>query len=124
MEKPPERTQEGAEERQYWIAPVKGDEERTAEEEIKSLVVENNVYAIGERTPGRTRIRPGDIICFYACGNGVIAHAEVASPPERKPHPKVRHPDKYPWTFKLKNVKAYFDKPVIIDAELRSKLKA
>ena len=63
-------------------------------------------------------------ICFYACGNGVIAHAEVASPPERKPHPKVRHPDKYPWTFKLKNVKAYFDKPVIIDAELRSKLKA
>lgn len=88
------------------------------------MVVENNVYAIGERTPGRTRMRPGDIICFYACGNGVVAHAEVASPPERKPHPKVRHPDKYPWTFKLKNVKAYFDKPVIIDAELRSKLKA
>jgi hypothetical protein len=53
-----------------------------------------------------------------------VAHAEVASYPERKLHPKVRQPDKYPWTFGLKNVKLYLDSPVAIDASLRSRLKA
>jgi len=118
------KTQESVEERQYWMAPVKEEEEQTAEEVIKSLVVENKIYALGERTPGRTKIKPGDFICFYACRKGIVVHAEVASFPEKKPHPKVSHPDLYPWTIKLKNVKEYFDKPIVIDAELRSKLEA
>jgi hypothetical protein len=49
------KTQESVEERQYWMAPVKEEEEQTAEEVIKSLVVENKIYALGERTPGRTK---------------------------------------------------------------------
>jgi len=111
-------------EAQYWLTPVKGDEERTAEEEIKILVGEEKIYAFGERTPGRRCIKPGDRICFYAAGNGVVAHAKVASTPERKRHPKIRHPDKYPWVFHLKDVRLYLDNPVIINAELRGKLDA
>jgi len=109
---------------QYWLTPVKGDEERTAEEEIKILVGEEKIYAFGERTPGRRYIKPDDWICFYAAGNGVVAHAKVASTPERKRHPKIRHPDKYPWVFHLKDVRLYLDNPVIINAELRGKLDA
>lgn len=109
---------------QYWLTPVKGDEERTAEEEIKILVGEEKIYAFGERTPGRRYIKPDDWICFYAVGNGVVAHAKVASTPERKRHPKIRHPDKYPWVLHLKDVRLYLDNPVIINAELRGKLDA
>jgi hypothetical protein len=38
-------------ERQYWLTPVKSDEEQTADECIQSLVGEEKIYAFGERTP-------------------------------------------------------------------------
>ena len=109
-------------EERYWLAPVASDEMATAEETIKALVGEERVYAFGSRTPGRQHIKPGDWICFYATGKGVVAHAQVASRPEYKLHDRVRHPEEYPWVFSVKDVSLYMDKPIIIDAALRSQL--
>lgn len=112
------------EEIQYWISPVKSDEEQTAEETIRTLLGEAKIYAWGERTPGRTYLKPGDCICFYATGKGVVAHAKVASAPEHKQHPRVRHPARYPWVFQIKDPQLYLDEPVVIDAALRAQLDA
>jgi hypothetical protein len=108
----------------YWMTPVKADEVQTAEEVIESLVGKKGIYAFGERTPGRKHIKPGDGICFYATGNGVIARARVASSPEKKLNPAVRDPDRYPWVFKLEDTKIYLENPIVIDATLRAKLDA
>jgi hypothetical protein len=112
------------EEEAYWITPVASDEEATAEKVIATLVGRTGIYAFGDRTPGRARLKPGDWMCFYASGKGVVGHARVSSAPEKKPHPKVRHPDKYPWVFRLSNPSLYLDSPVVIDAEMRSGLDA
>jgi len=48
----------------------------------------------------------------------------VTSAPENKPHPRVRHPELYPWTLKISHAKLYLDQPVVIDAALRSRLQA
>lgn len=108
----------------YWLSPVKGSKEETAEECIRRLVGEEHIYAFGERTPGRKLLKPGDWICFYATGKGVIAHAQVIAPPERKPHPKVRQPERYPWVFGLGDTKLYLEEPVVIDAATRATLGA
>lgn len=108
----------------YWLTPVKSHEEETAEECISILVGEERIYAFGERNPGRKHIKPGDRICFYATGKGVVADARVASRPERNPHPKVYHPEKYPWVFRLDNGTFYIDEPIVIDAEVRTRLDA
>jgi hypothetical protein len=108
----------------YWMTPVKADDVQTAEEVIESLVGKEGIYAFGERTPGRKHLKRGDWICFYATGNGVIAHAKVASPPEKKPNPAVRDPERYPWVFNLKDGKIYIENPIVIDAALRAKLDA
>jgi hypothetical protein len=108
----------------YWLTSIKSDKDRTAEDVIHKLVSSDRVYAFGERTPGRKDIKPGDWICFYATTNGVVAHAKVTSRPEKKPHPGLRHPEKYPWIFRLDSVRIYLDAPVVIDAALRSQLKA
>ena len=118
----PEPITEG--EAAYWITPVKSDEKQTAEECIQTLVGQEKIYAFGERTPGRKHIKPGDWICFYATGKGVVAHAKVISKPERKPHPKVRHPEKYPWVIRLDKTKLYLNDPVVLDANVRSQLNA
>jgi hypothetical protein len=122
----PPATPEPSEEReaQYWLTPVKGDKIQTAEEVIESLVAKNGIYAFGERTPGRKHLKPGDGICFYANAKGVIAHARVASAPEKKPHRAVRHSEKYEWTFRVAKSRLYIEEPVVIDAALRAKLQA
>jgi len=107
----------------YWLTPVKADEDATAEETIRILVGKEKVYAFGDRTPGRKDLKPDDWICFYATGKGVVGHAKVVSRPDKKMlSTKVRHPDKYPWQFQLDNVRLNLDNPVIIDDELRSRL--
>lgn len=106
----------------YWLTAVTDDEQQTAVEVIQSLVGQEHVYAFGDRTPGRKHIKPGDWICFYATGTGVVGHALVASAPEHKPHPKQRSPEKYPWAFRVEEVKLYLEQPVVIDSSLRSNL--
>lgn len=108
----------------YWLTSVKSDEKGTAEDTIKTLVGQEHIYAFGEGTPGRKLIKPGDWICFYANGKGIIAHAKIVSRPEKKSHRLIRHPDKYPWTFRLANAALYPDAPVVISAETRSSLDA
>jgi hypothetical protein len=108
----------------YWLSPVKSHPEETAEECIEKLVGRGRIYAFGERTPGRKRIKPGDWVCFYATQNGVVAHARVASFPERHPHPEVVQPDKYPWVFRLEGETLYLDSPTVIDGPLRQRLDA
>jgi hypothetical protein len=108
----------------YWLTPVSSDEEATAEEVIQRLVEKEQIYAFGERTPGRKHIKPGDWICFYASGKGVVAHARVTSRPEELVHPAVRHPDRYRWVFHLDNPHLYLDAPVVIDTGLRERLEA
>lgn len=108
----------------YWLTPVKDDENVTASDCVKHLVEKNGIYAFGERTPGRKHIKSGDWICFYATGNGVIAHAKVSSPPERKPDPRVRHPEDYPYTVHVKDQRLYTQNPVVLDGTVRQQLDA
>lgn len=83
---------------------------------------QEGIFAFGENTPGRKRIKPGDWIAFYASGVGVVAHARVAGVPEKKFHPAVGNPEKYSWVFPLSDAKLYLDCPVVIDRDLRSRL--
>jgi len=111
----------------HWLSPVKGYPGYPAVQCIRKLVADERVYAFGDRTPGRKRLKVGDWICFYATDKGikgVVAHARVASLPERKHHPDVHDPEKYPWLFQLDNERVYLDTPVCIDADLRSRLEA
>jgi hypothetical protein len=107
-----------------WLTPVKDHERETAVECVQKLVGQHGIYAFGERTPGRTRIRSGDHICFYATGLGVVAHAEVASQPERTRDQRLEHPDDYPYVFKVKSQRLYIDNPVILNPSLRQELDA
>lgn len=108
----------------HWISSIKADELRTTEEMIQDHIGRYRVYAFGVRTPGRKSIKPGDWICFYATNKGVIAHARVISKPEKKRHPSIRHPEKYPYVFNVDSEKLYLDNPIIINSVTRKKLDA
>ena len=81
---------ETTKETNYWMTPVRDEENETAEETIKKLVANEKIYAFGERTPGRKTIKPGDKICFYEAAKGVVAHAEVVTKPKHDLNPIIR----------------------------------
>ena len=120
QEESPADRQEAA----YWLTPVASDDKQMAEEVIQTLVGDSGIYAFGERTTGRGKLKPRDWMCFYASGKGVVAYARVSSMPEKKPHQKVRHSDKYPWVFQLTQSVLYLDNPMVIDFETRTMLDA
>jgi hypothetical protein len=109
------------------MTPVSDDADGTARETIQRLVAAG-WYVFGDRTPGRNKLKPGDRLCFYESGVGVIAEAEVASRPAQQPPGDapnlVRNLDKYPWSFRVKEPRFFFTAPVVIDADLRAKLDA
>jgi hypothetical protein len=113
----------GEQPRLHLLTPVGDIPEESAKETIERLVG-GSVYAFGEHTPGRKRVKAGDRIAFYQAGVGVVAHAEAAAAPTYKPLPQVKNSAKYPWTLPLKSPKLFLDSPIVVDAELRSQLDA
>jgi len=115
-----------ASERLHLLTPVRDEEDWTARDTIR-LLLNAGWYVFGESTPGRKRLKPGDRICFYETGVGVVAEAVVASHPERRP-PAIKHafktPEKFPWSFKVTDVRFFFETPVAIDVDRRAKLDA
>jgi len=112
----------------YWLTPVSDKGDMTPQDVVHRLVGQDQIYGFGKHTPGRKDLEPGDQIAFYASGNGVVAHAEVASPPERHENPSehLATPDaeEYPYLFRLRTPSLYLENPVVIDRDLRGKLEA
>jgi hypothetical protein len=106
---------------QYYLTSVASDDIQTAEECIQTLLGAG-IFAASENL--KRKVKPGDWICFYATGTGVVAHARVKSPPVQKLHPLVKHSEKYPYVFEVDAVSIYTEKPVVLSAELRAKLNA
>ena len=108
------------------MTPVRDEAEATARTTITGLL-SAGWYVFADKTPGRKHLKPGVRICFYESGVGVVAAAEVASAPQRKPPAAkgvAKDLEKFPWSFKLANPRFFFEQPVALDADLRSKLDA
>lgn len=109
--------------RLHLLTPVSDDEFATAESTIRTLLGAG-WYVFGDRTPGRKSLKPGDRLCFYQSGVGIVAEAEVESSPERKPLKEARKGDKFPWRFRVTKQRYFFDKPIVLNANLRGELEA
>jgi hypothetical protein len=105
----------------HLLTPVSSEDGVSAEATIRSLL-DQGVYVFGDRTTGRKSLKAGDKIAFYESGKGVVASADIASTAEKKKVKFVKEPDKYPWAFRVTNVRYFFDEPVILDGSLRSQL--
>ena len=105
------------------LTPVKADYGKSAEEIIRSLL-DQGWYVFGDRSAGRKRLGPGDMICFYEGKKGVVAEARVATVPEEGIMPGLSNPQIYKWRFRVTDVRYFFDAPIAIDVPTRCKLEA
>jgi hypothetical protein len=108
----------------HLLTPVKDENGETVEEILNNLLG-NGWYVFGERTPYRKSLKPGDKLAFYHSGVGVVAEAEIASELTLGNPPFVKNPARYPWQFRVSNVRMFMDRPIVVsDPALRSRLEA
>lgn len=107
-----------------WLTPVSEVGNETSWERVKRLVGQYGIYAFGERTHARKSIAVGDWICFYARGQGIVAHARVNSEVRRHPDRRIETPERYPYTITLADTCVYTDNPVQLDDNTRKQLGA
>jgi hypothetical protein len=126
---PTDRQQDGKESAKadggtrYYLVPV-GEDDEESPIDVVHRVLGGNVFAFSERAPYKQNMKAGDWLCFHASATGVVAHARISVPPARKRHPRVKHPEEYPWVVELEAVKTYTDTPVSIDRAMRAQLDA
>jgi hypothetical protein len=108
----------------FWITPVSSTSTQTAETIIQNLVGERKAYAFGWHSHGRKALKVGDWICFYVAKKGVVGHARVTSPPQETLHDWLPRPERYPWVFRLENIRLYLDHPIRFELTVRKKLEA
>ncbi len=64
-------------------------------------------------------------MCFYSKSVGVVAKATAADYPTRQKLPfKFVLQERFPWMVAVKDVKFFFDSPVVLDSALRTQLQA
>jgi hypothetical protein len=116
-------TPTAVDQRHHFLIPCADNPDETARDTIENLVGKHSMWVFGQKTPNRTKVKPGDRVAFYQGSVGVVATAEVATAPEDKPMPDiVKDPMKYRWTFQLKKTHLFLDEPVVIDAAMRANL--
>ena len=93
-------------------------------EKIMRGLLNKGLWALGHNAQGRAYLKSGDRLCFYLKSVGVVAEGTVASAAIMRRLNAAYDAVRFPWALRVKNVRYFFDRPVLIDESLRSQLDA
>jgi hypothetical protein len=114
--------------RKYWLVPAAARGSVNAVESIRNWL-DHGMWGFWERTPGRKKVRAGDMAVFYAGKPGVVAYAEITGPADvlvqahEWPEPEPPEPNRAVYKVPLTNV-VWLPKPLPFDLALRRTLEA
>jgi len=95
----------------FWVAVIDGDETVTPEQWLTSVVADRHVLAVGDGDRVRDHGSPGDWVCFFLAGKGIVGHAQLAYLVEEGTS-AVRHAEKFGRIYRLAHLTLY-DRPVV-----------
>jgi hypothetical protein len=105
----------------YWIATVGQDHATRPEEFLELVVLRRHVFGIVDSATGRSTATPGDWVCFYVAGKGVVGHARIAA--LRAGGGGLRDAHRFRQLLQVEDVKLNLGAPVALDAETQLRLR-
>jgi hypothetical protein len=111
--RPPEPSRPAADEPPpaFWVALIDGDDTVTPERWLTSVVADRHVLAVGDGDRVRDHGSPGDWVCFFLAGKGIVGHAQLAYLVEDGTS-VVRHAEKFGRVYQLAHLTLY-ERPVV-----------
>jgi hypothetical protein len=95
----------------YWVATIAGNEVAAPEQLLAAVIAERRVLAICPAGKLRSQGSPGDWVCFFVPGKGIVGHAQLASTIEDSAK-VVRHARRFSSVYRLASVTLY-ERPIL-----------
>jgi hypothetical protein len=95
----------------YWVATIAGNEVAAPEQLLAAVIAERRVLAICPAGKLRSQGSPGDWVCFFVPGKGIVGHAQLASIIEDSAK-VVRHARRFSSVSRLASVTLY-ERPIL-----------
>ncbi len=95
-----------AREAEYWLANLASDESASPEQMVDYVIRGRQVLGITDSGPLPMPVRPGDSVCFYIAGTGIVGHAQFDNP-IADGAAVIRGAGRFTAVFQLKNVTIY-----------------
>jgi hypothetical protein len=106
----------------FWVAIVDSDAAATAEQIVERVIGKRRVFGL-RRTRSRQRApRPGERVCFYVSGAGIVGHAEILSIVEDGTG--VRDAPRFSHVLHLAEPRLHVSVPVVPSSDLQRRLEA
>jgi hypothetical protein len=95
----------------FWVATIAGNEVAAPEQLLASVIAERRVLGVChvDRLSGQGS--PGDWVCFFVPGKGIVGHAQLASIVEDATR-VVRSPKRFSCVYRLADVTLY-ERPIV-----------
>ncbi len=90
----------------FWVATITGNEMSAASRVLQSVIAHRRVLAIYHAGRFRADGAPGDWVCFFLPGKGVVGHAQLMSVIEDGAS-VVRHASRFSRVYRLADVTLY-----------------
>jgi hypothetical protein len=104
-----------------WIATVGRDHATKPEEFLELVVLRRHVFGVVDRATTRTSATPGDWVCFYVSGKGVVGHARITSLSAGAGGLRDAH--RFRQLLQVDEVKLSLNAPVALDSETELRLR-
>jgi len=95
----------------FWVATVIGNEMSPPEQLLGSVIAHRRVLGICHSGPLQGEGEPGDWVCFFLPGKGIVGHAQLASVVEEKAS-VVRNGEQFSRVYRLARVEMY-EEPIV-----------
>lgn len=91
---------------EYWLANLASDESASPEQMVDFVIRGRQVLGVTDTGPLPLPVRPGDFVCFYIAGTGIVGHAQFDTAIEDA-SAVIRGAGRFTAVFQLKHVMIY-----------------
>ena len=95
----------------FWVATIVDNETAAAEQLLASVIAHRRVLGICHSGPLQSEGSPGDWVCFFLPGKGIVGHAQLASVIDNSGS-VVRNATQFSCVYRLAHVELY-EEPIV-----------
>jgi hypothetical protein len=95
----------------FWVATILDSETAAAEQLLASVIAHRRVLGVCHAGPLQSEGSPGDWVCFFLPGKGIVGHAQLASLVDNSGS-VVRNAAQFSCVYRLSHVELY-EEPIV-----------
>ena len=96
---------------EFWVATIAASDMASSDQLLSSVIVERQVLGVAHAGSLHEDGAPGDWVCFFVPGQGIVGHAQLG-PIIEDPSHVIRHADRFSRVYRLTHVELY-EEPIV-----------